>query len=266
MSTLLNPLTSALPTEVSLPSAPLVRVLAQVRFPQILSIEKQDFVAAFQEAIRDQYPVLRSERTQGIAVGPQGASSIPPQVIWRFADESENWRVSLASDFVTIETTDYGSRDDFFTGFETVVAALTEHVDPKVVDRIGVRYIDRVTGNAVRRLKDLVRAEVLGVVATEAAASAQHSLSESLFTVQEPPAQILARWGLLPASGTVDPAVIEPLSQVSWILDLDMFRAESRPFVTGEVVAEAQSFAERIYAFFRWAVTDEFLRLYGGDV
>ncbi len=45
VNTLLNPLTSALPTEVSLPSAPLVRVVAQVRFPQMLSIEKKDFVA-----------------------------------------------------------------------------------------------------------------------------------------------------------------------------------------------------------------------------
>lgn len=191
---------------------------------------------------------------------------MPPQVIWRFADEGENWRVSLASDFIAIETTDFESRDNFFAGFETVVAALAEHVDPKVLDRFGVRYINRVTGDAVQQLKELVRPEVLGVVATQAAASAQHSLSESLFTVQDPPAQILARWGLLPAGGTVDPAVIEPLSQVSWILDLDMFRAESRPFEPGEVVTEAESFAERIYAFFRWAVTDEFLRLYGGDV
>lgn len=266
MSTGLNPITSALPAEVPLPSAPLVRVVAQVRFPQILSIEKRDFVAPFQEAIREQYPVLRQEQTQGVVVGPQGASSMPPQVIWRFADEGKSWRVSLAADFVAIETTGYESRDDFFTRFETTVAALAEHVGPRVVDRIGVRYIDRVTGDAIKQIKGLVRPEVLGVVATEAATFARHSLSESLFTVLEPPAQILARWGLLPEGGTVDPAAIEPLSEVSWILDLDMFRAESRSFVPRDVVAEARSFAERIYTFFRWAVTDEFLRLYGGDV
>ncbi len=54
---------------------------------------------------------------------------MPPQVIWRFADEGKSWRVSLASDFVTIETTDYESRDHFFTRFETIVAALAEHID-----------------------------------------------------------------------------------------------------------------------------------------
>ena len=30
-------------------------------------------------------------------------------------------------------------------------------------------------------------------------------------------------------------------------------------------VAQARSFAERIYSIFRWAVTDEFLRRYGGQ-
>jgi len=64
----------------------------------------------------------------------------------------------------------------------------------------------------------------------------------------------------------VDPAAIEPLAEVSWILDLDMFRPESRAFAPDDVVADARAYAERIYAFFRWAVTEDFLRLYGGDV
>lgn len=45
-----------------------------------------------------------------------------------------------------------------------------------------------------------------------------------------------------------------------------MFTAESRPFDVDRIVAEAQSFAERLYAMFRWAVTDDFLRLYGGEL
>lgn len=52
-----NPLIDPPPPEVPLKSAPLIRVIAQVRFPPILSIEKQEFVASFQEAIRDKYPI-----------------------------------------------------------------------------------------------------------------------------------------------------------------------------------------------------------------
>lgn len=264
----LDPLTSALPAEVPLPNAPLVRVIAQVRFPQVLSIEKRDFVAPFQEAIRSQYPVLRVEHKhiQSLMVGPQGASPMPPQVIWRFANEENNWRASLAPDFAAIETIAYQSRDDFFDRFQEIILALAEHVGPRVVDRIGVRYIDRITGDSVSKINQLVRPEVLGIVATEAAKHAQHTLSESVFTVPEPAAQLLARWGLLPKGGTVDPAAIEPLAEVSWILDLDMFRPESRAFAPDNVVADARAYAERIYGFFRWVVTEDFLRLYGGDV
>lgn len=266
MSTLLDPLTSDLPTEVPLPNAPLVRVIAQVRFPQVLSIEKRDFVAPFQEAIRSQYPVLRAEQMQGLVVGPQGSSPMPPQVIWRFGDVEEHWRVSLAPDFAVIETTAYKSRDDFFERFEGMIQALAEHVGPRVVDRIGVRYIDRITGDSVAKISTLVRPEVLGIVAAEAARHARHALSESVFAVPGSATQLLGRWGLLPKGGTVDPAAIEPSPEISWILDLDMFRSETRPFASDEIVSEARSYAERIYTFFRWAVTDDFLRLYGGSV
>jgi len=261
-----DPLTAPIPEEVPLPDAPLVRVIAQIRFPQVLSIEKREFVAPFQEALRASYPILRAERSQGLVLGPQGAAATPPQTIWRFADVESNWRVSLAPDFAAIETTAYKSRKDFFARFEVVIRALVEYVNPKVLDRLGVRYIDRVTGGAVDDIEALVQPEVLGVATTALGAHAIHSLSESVFEVPNEGAQILARWGLLPKGATVDPAAIEPLDEPSWILDLDMFRPGQRAFDVTSVIQEAKAFAERIYAIFRWAVTDEFLKRYGGKV
>ncbi len=261
-----DPLTLATPTEVPLPRAPLIRVVAQVRFPQVLSIEKREFVAPFQEAIRARYAVLRAEQSQSVVVGPHGTSTLPPQIVWRFGDVDGAWRVSLAPDFAAIETTAYTSRQDFLERLEAIVLALAEHVNPRVLDRLGVRYIDRITGDATREVDRLVRPEVLGVVATPAANHVRHSLNESLFTVPDTRTQLLARWGLLPEGSTVDPAAIEPIASPSWILDLDMFRAEPGTFEPAAVVSDVREFAERIYTFFRWAVTDDFLRLYGGQV
>ena len=45
-----NPLTGSPPPEVPLANAPLIRVIAQVRFPLIASVENRSFVAPFQEA------------------------------------------------------------------------------------------------------------------------------------------------------------------------------------------------------------------------
>src|SRR5690606_38109897 len=126
------------------------------------------------------------------------------------------------------ETTRYGSRSDFCARLRTVVAALDEHIEPRLVDRLGIRYIDRIIGAAVDDIATLVRPEVRGIAGTAAASHAVHSLSESFFVL--PNARLIARWGHLPPGTTVDPAAIEPAPEKSWILDLDMFSADPAPF------------------------------------
>lgn len=262
MSASVDPLVAPAPREVPLRNAPLVRVIAQVRFPEILAVEQRDFVAPFQEALRAAYPVLRQEQMQSLVMSPIGMTPGKPQIAWRFADVSGQWGVSLTSNFLALETTKYTSRSDFFVRLRAVLAALEEHLEPKLIDRLGVRYIDRITGTDVADIAKLVRPEVRGISGTAAATHAAHALSESLFKL--PDAQVVARWGRLPAGATVDPAALEPASEESWILDLDMFSATAVPFVVDDVVSNAQRYAERIYTIFRWAVTDEFLQRFGG--
>lgn len=262
MSIVGDPLVAPSPPEVPLENAPLVRVIAQVRFPTILTIEQAAFVVPFQEAIRSTYPVLRQEQAQGVLVSPVGVTPVKPQTAWRFADVAGHWRVSLTPEFLAVETTKYTSRADFLARLRTVVAALDEHVEPKLIDRLGIRYIDRLTGPAVDEIAKLVRSEVRGITGTPAASHAAHALAETLFELDD--ARLVGRWGLLPAGTTVDPAAIEPAPDKSWILDLDMFSASPIPFTVDRVVEDGKRFAERIYTFFRWAVTDDFLRRYGG--
>ncbi|MEQ1568212.1 MAG: TIGR04255 family protein [Myxococcota bacterium] len=259
----MDPLVAPLPAEVPLKDAPLVRVIAQLRFPEILSVEQRDFVAPFQEAIRAKYPVLRQEQTQGILLGPAVLAPARPQIAWRFGDTDGHWRVSLTPEFLALETTKYLSRSDLLGRLKEVATALDEHIKPAQVDRLGVRYIDRITGSAVDDIARLVRAEVRGITGTVAATHASHALSESMFAVDD--ARVLARWGFLPPGATVDPAAIEPATEKSWLLDLDMFSATPTPFVVDRVVERAQRYAERIYTVFRWAMTDEFLVRYGGQ-
>jgi uncharacterized protein (TIGR04255 family) len=263
MSAIDDPLVAPLPAEIPLKNAPLVRVIAQLRFPEILSVEQRDFVAPFQEAIRTKYPVLRQEQTQGILVGPAGLAPARSQTAWRFGDTDGHWRVSLTPEFLALETTKYVSRSDFLARLKAVATALDEHIEPAQVDRLGVRYIDRITAAAVDDIAKLVRAEVRGITGTNAATHAAHALSETMFEVAD--ARFLARWGFLPPGATVDPAAIEPATEKSWLLDLDMFSATPMPFAVDQIVERAQGYAERIYTVFRWAVTDEFLMRYGGQ-
>lgn len=260
-----TPLTGPPPAEVRLTNAPLVSVIAQVRFPLVASVEKRDFIAPFQEAIRAEYPVLRPEQSRGVVVGQQGLLDARSNTVWRFYDASGAWRVTLSPDFLALETSRYASRDDFLDRLKRALEALVAHVDPKVIDRLGVRYIDRVAGDDLDDLPRLVRPEVSGVLSTPLASSALHSISEAVFVLPDNTGQVMTRWGLVPAGGTVDPAAVDAIDEQSWLLDVDAFLAETRELDVEAVLQQARGFAERIYSVFRWAVTDEFLRRYGGQ-
>ena len=61
---------------VPLPGAPLVFVVAQARFERIASIVAEEFIAAFQEAIRGSYPRMRRELETHRAVALSGSRPV----------------------------------------------------------------------------------------------------------------------------------------------------------------------------------------------
>jgi uncharacterized protein (TIGR04255 family) len=259
----LNPLVAAPPAEIPLKNAPLVRVIAQIQFPEILAIGDKMAVAPFQETLRKQYPVLRQEQTQALMMSPAGVVGGPMQTTWRFNDNKNEWRLSLAPQSLSLETTKYTSRADFFARLRNAMVALEQHFSPSSIDRLGVRYIDRIIGQDFADIDQLVRPEVRGILTLPMATAAAHSISETLFDVDG--SQVLARWGRLPAHVTVDPSAIEPVAESSWILDLDMFSVGSVMFEVDGLTNRAAKYAERLYTIFRWAVTDQFLARFGAN-
>ena len=261
-----NPLTAQPPEEVPLKDAPLIRVIAQVRFPPILSIEKKDFVGSFQEAIREKYPILQPEQTQTFVLGPQGVVQPTFQVTWRFIDTAGSWRVSLAPNFMALETTAYSSRRDFLERLEHLLIAFDKSFNPKIIERFGLRYIDRLIGPDLQNISSLVKPEMAGLMAAEFREYIHQTVNESLFVLPNRGEKIIARWGLIPGGATFDPDAIEPVAEASWILDIDMSLSKNREFCIEELISEGRCFAERIYTFFRWAVKDDFLRRFGGEL
>jgi len=259
-----DPLTGPLAPEIPLPDAPLVRVIAQVTFPPVMSILKPEFIGPFQEAIRGEYTDLSWEdaQTTGVAVGPGGIALEGKGGVWRFQTPGGGWLVSLAPHFVALVATRYSSRTDFLSRLELVLDALAEHIKPRTVQRLGIRYVDRLDHELLPDLGKLVRPEILGVLATSLFGRLGLSITESTFTLEG--GQLVARWGLVPPDRTYDPGAIEPRSTPTWVLDLDMFRFEDRLFDSVELLEEARTFSERIYTLFRWAVSEEFLARFGG--
>lgn len=266
MSLAKSPLEAPPPPEVPLSHAPLDRVIAQIAFPLIASVQREDFIGPFQEAIRGIYPYLTREQIAGLVLGPSGITPAQLDTIWRFADGKPDWqwRVSLAPTFLALETRAYRSRDDFMARLQYVIETIGVHINPQVVDRIGLRYIDRIVDVRPDQLQAFIRPALLGLAGTEMALGVHQSVHESLLATSW--GQLVVRTGYLPPNTTSDPSAIEPLPQPTFVLDLDMFDSASRTFESSALIDSARGFAERIYTFFRWAVTDDFLRKYGGQL
>jgi uncharacterized protein (TIGR04255 family) len=199
-------------------------------------------------------------------------SPVPPRIeemrIWRFADKAVDfsWRVSLGTGFVALETTAYRSRTDFLTRLALVLKATEKHFKPAHAQRLGVRHVNRLGGEALEKIATLIKPNALGILADtdELGGAALHLLSEAqLLTVE---GLLLSRWGSLPANSTYDPEVLPPLQEPSWIMDFDMFNEADVPFDSEALLHSATAFAERVYGVFRKMVTVEFLRFFGGEV
>lgn len=258
-----GPFDAPSPEEVPLVDAPLVRVIAQARFPLVASLTRLDFIGPFQEAIRSEYPLLTQESNPQVRIIDGQLAPLSQEVLWRFSDDGGHWRVTLAAEFVALEAQRYSSRTEFFERFERVIAALAPVARPAHTTRLGVRYINRLLGEDLADIGRLVRTEVLGIAATSLGATLEHSLCQNSIRFADG-AHMTARWGLVPADATTDPTAIEVLQEPSWVLDLDMFGADHVAFETEPLLASARGYADKIYRFFRWAMTDELLRRKGG--
>lgn len=253
------------PPRTSLANAPLTCVLAQVRFPRILSIAQEATVAPFQEAIRDKYPELAEETIQSFKMGNDGPVGMPTTTtLWRFQDDAGKWRITLTAEFVALETREYGSREEFIENLRVVTTALKETIKPSKSTRIGVRYIDQLRGEAFERLQELIEAPFLGAWTTDMGRSVSSMTTKAHWPIRE--GKLNAQWGMVPADKTIDENLAPVINEPSWILDFDAFDDQASGFDPAQIGEKADALCARVGAVFRSIVTDEFLRFYGGDL
>lgn len=135
-------------------AAPLRSVLCQVRFPAVLSLMDEAGVAGFQEALRLRYPEFHKELMSGLrfaSLSPPAAVQSAP--VWRMRDEA-GWQVSLAVDFVSLDTSLYTYSEDFCERLAFILDALNRTVHPAASTRLGVRKVNALSHSRVHSLRD----------------------------------------------------------------------------------------------------------------
>ena len=260
--------------EINLPRAPLERVISEIRFGTILGIRNPERVVVFHEMLNGLYPYLNKEIVQSIKLfGSNETEDIHNNIIWRITDYSKNpqWKVSLGEDFVALETTKYTNRNDFIDRLSKVLKAVESTFAPPEAIRLGLRYIDRLTDEAVDSITDFLQPELLGIYQPAGKlnkllnSSVISQISEVQFYVSEN-SRLNARWGLVPINSTDGNNTIKALNEPSWVIDLDMITNQTIPFISNDLVEVTAEFSENIYGLFRQMVTEDFIRYYGGEV
>jgi len=251
---------------IELKRAPLTGVLAQLRFAEIFSIQKREFVAPFQEMIRHAYPLAEAQPALSVQVAEGNAPSLKETTTWRFSDPERTWAISLAPDFVAFQTKNYTNRVEFKERLGEVLEAMAKTINPTVVTRTGVRFVNQIVPPQMEVLGELFVPQIGSFSSSVLREHIQHSLTEALCNTKE--GNLLLRWGLMPARATHDLGLLPPIEEKSWIFDLDSFRDHQPapiPFDPESAANLVYELATRINTFFYWAAQPKLIEVFGGE-
>ncbi|MFF1390881.1 TIGR04255 family protein [Rhodococcus erythropolis] len=269
-TTQVSPFADNEPGYIHLKDSPLVRTIAQIRFPElsVFMADEDGIASRVVAALSESYPLVSVDHEVAVTFSPQGASeSQSGERLWRLRDADQTWQISFGRRFLSLDTSSYYRRGDFAERLTAAWNVLDSEIHSPFIERLGIRYVNHITSvHHVQRLQELVRPEIFGVNGSSVQdGELLSALSEAQYKFADNSA-FNARWGLLLPGMTLDPG-LPASSHKTWVLDMDSFRdysAASRALDTFEL--EVRALAFRGYQFFRWAVTTEFLKTFGGEV
>ena len=238
----------------------LTLVVCQIQFEPILAIGQPNFIAAFQEAIRGEYPGLARVGSVELLVGPDGIGAKPTEASgWAF-DSQDGRTVVLDANSMALEVRSYRTFDDLRKRFADLLTTLLETIKPGERTRLGLRYINQIRfddASSIGAWRSLVRPELLGLAFSPELATDEtikHTLGQTRLAEED--SQLVARYGFLPA-GVVMPGA-PPAETPYFLLDLDEFDVRHFPTIEPEAaLQQLDSFHGDIHRAFRWALMPE---------
>lgn len=244
------------PDEVALVDAPLVRVLCQVRYSSVPELVDDDSERVLARLLEERLPVRGL--VQGMVLPLPGFAASPPQAehFRTFENPEGSWKATIAPDFVALETTHYDRRHDFLERLAPLLAAVDDVSRPPRVTRVGIRYTDRIVNP--EDLPDLVNPALLGLLPELADRDImENQVLQTLIADSETSSKIQVRSLCLPGGVGFDPS-IPPVSDRSWVLDIDAYNETSRSWDVHGLLDVVEMLAKRAYQVFHWAATETF--------
>jgi len=240
-------------------NAPLITVISQLRFPTILEIDK-NIPDAFQNKIRQEYPILEEQRDIPNNISKELLSILPQnkqrELIratgsnYAFLTRDRKWKVNLTSKFVALSTLDYSRWEEFKERLDDIVDALVEVYRPAFFSRIGLRY-----QNIIEREKiglegvpwsELLKAHIAGALAVPEVARNVFSVDGQL--------DIILGNGISMVRVLYGSLTNDETGNECYLLDNDFYtELETEVADVGDKLAY---FNEKSRNLFRWSIED----------
>jgi uncharacterized protein (TIGR04255 family) len=129
------------PQSTKLKNAPLVHVLAQVKFAPFLPMGEA--IPSIQNGLKKLgFPRFDKSQVQTLTITPPGPPRIEHADRWDFLNREKQTGVVLTSSFVVLQTSQYETFSVFGRLLREVLRTLGEEAEIEIVERIGVRYVD----------------------------------------------------------------------------------------------------------------------------
>lgn len=245
------------PDKQRLQRAPLDLVVCQVRYERNLAVGDSKTARAIHDALggRDgEFPLVDQIQVQNLKVtmGPGVAPSSSEESGWRFSDRDKTWHVTVMADHMSLETTTYETWEGSYRDrLEKAIKAVSAHLDPAFEQRLGLRYIDRITDDRIKEPGDwekCIEPALLGVPRHE-------GLGSSVLTAQQ---LLVLELGEQARCGLRHGFTMGPEEPPTYLLDFDIYREESRPFEVSAIMETADQFNEYALQLFQASVKKEY--------
>jgi uncharacterized protein (TIGR04255 family) len=128
-------------------NSPIIEALVEVYFSQT----KNDFSvwADFSNKIKHSYPIIEEllipKAELQLSSSGESKQKISPEKLYRFYNEGKTQLVQANKDFVTFNRLkSYSGYEKFRADAEEVLRNYIDVISPKIINRIGMRYINQI--------------------------------------------------------------------------------------------------------------------------
>lgn len=137
---------------------PLIFVLAEFRFTEIMNIQK--YVDQIQDKLRESFPYLDKLSTQEVSINNDGLSiNTTPQ--WAFIGKNKANAIVLDHKRLVFVTSNYQRFDEFRSYCEGALGILLECAKPTLLTRLGLRYTDLIVSENETSVTNYVHSNFL---------------------------------------------------------------------------------------------------------